>query len=283
MLQTGISSLRELESAKQAPTPETEGTGRDDNHLNADKNRYRRMMEQMPEAFRNPSDLAAGIHIATTDEEINRIEAFMADKLEQQGLPREWAEVGIVYEDQYTMILRDAVTFQPGSIPGTYTRHMEPAGVPGVVVLPVLDGKVCMVRLFRHSQRDYSLELPRGYGRSDETPAESAARELREETGGTAHAMHFMGYASPDTGITGTPVAVFYADLESLGDITEEQEAIEGVVLLDIKEFAGMIKSGAIQDSFTLAAAMKAVVYGHISLEELREGAGLAPEAQAMI
>ena len=70
----------------------------------------------------------------------------------------------------------------------------EPTGVrakrevithPGsVVVLPVLpDGKIVMVRQYRHATRQYLWELVAGRKEPDETPKQGAARELLEETG----------------------------------------------------------------------------------------------------
>ena len=56
---------------------------------------------------------------------------------------------------------------------------------PGsVVVLPVLDdGRVVLIRQYRHATRQYLWELVAGRIDAGETPKRAAARELLEETG----------------------------------------------------------------------------------------------------
>src|SRR5271169_3970406 len=71
---------------------------------------------------------------------------------------------------------------------------IEPSGLrtkrevithPGsVVVLPVLpDGRIVMIRQYRHATRQYLWELVAGRKEPEETPKQGAARELLEETG----------------------------------------------------------------------------------------------------
>src|SRR5260370_9030433 len=71
---------------------------------------------------------------------------------------------------------------------------IEPSGVrairevithPGsVVVLPVLpDGRILLIRQYRHATRQYLWELVAGRMDPGETPKAAAARELIEETG----------------------------------------------------------------------------------------------------
>lgn len=55
-----------------------------------------------------------------------------------------------------------------------------------VHVLPVLtDGRLLLVRQWRHGGNTFSLELPGGVLDAGETPEEGARRELREECGAT--------------------------------------------------------------------------------------------------
>lgn len=55
--------------------------------------------------------------------------------------------------------------------------------VTGVAILPVLDGKLGLLRIYRHPIRSYSWEVPRGFIDADEQALVSALRELEEETG----------------------------------------------------------------------------------------------------
>jgi len=70
---------------------------------------------------------------------------------------------------------------------GKYVRIEVPSRQAGAVVLPVdkNTGEVLLVTQFRHPQRRYLTEVPRGFGMLgiDRTAYETAKRELKEETG----------------------------------------------------------------------------------------------------
>jgi ADP-ribose pyrophosphatase len=55
---------------------------------------------------------------------------------------------------------------------------------PSVMVVPVTaDGRVILVRQYRHNLHGYGLELPAGNVSKGEQPEKAARRELEEETG----------------------------------------------------------------------------------------------------
>jgi len=55
--------------------------------------------------------------------------------------------------------------------------------VPQVVILPIVEASVLMVKVKRHLINDETWELPAGGGLDSEAPVEAARRELEEETG----------------------------------------------------------------------------------------------------
>ena len=65
------------------------------------------------------------------------------------------AKLGIVLQDRWITVVRDLVEFTNGSQTG-YNRIINTAalekGAAGAVVLPVMDGKVLLIRIFRHRQ-----------------------------------------------------------------------------------------------------------------------------------
>jgi len=70
-----------------------------------------------------------------------------------------------------------------------------------VMVVPVTDeGRLVLVKQWRHNLKRDTLELPAGAVDGDERPADAAVRELEEET----------GYALSD-GVELTPLGTFYS------------------------------------------------------------------------
>ena len=202
-----------------------------------------------PNLFANPP--GAGFVILLDEDEIRKAEAQMAQWLESKSMPAKWAHVGIVYRDQYRMILRDAVRF-PNGLLGTYVRIVR-NGVPGVIVFPIYQGQILLIRHFRHSTRTWHIEVPRGYGEEGSSGEENARRELKEEIGATISRLVSLGQAYPDTGAFSEYNTFFYAEVETYGAI-EADEAIVELLPTPIPEFERMIRENEIEDGFTITA-----------------------------
>lgn len=184
---------------------------------------YFNLIQKYPEAFGRTGCWKLGeIEIATQPEEIKRIEKFVSQRFIRMGYPEEIAQkysaCGIVAEDHYWIWIRDAVTF-PGGIPGTYDRIIrksELSGVHGTVILPVLENKKILVIVnFRHATRSWEMELPRGARKNQETPEQTAARQLDEETGCLAKEFTYLGDVAPSTSIINGTIPVYFARIVS--------------------------------------------------------------------
>lgn len=222
---------------------------------------YLHLARTHPRLFVNPG--GNGFTILLDAGAISRVEAEMGMSLEKRGHPREWAEVGIVFKDQYILMLRDAVRFPDGSV-GTYIRIVDTDdGARGVAVLPVCDGKVVILRHFRHATREWHLEIPRGFGARGSSSEESARRELLEETGGSASRLVPLGPLHVNTGISSECVDLFYAEMPSTA-AADAHEAITEILRLSQEDFREMIGSGRITDSFTIAAHSRASFAGFL-------------------
>jgi ADP-ribose pyrophosphatase len=94
-----------------------------------------------------------------------------------------------------------------------YTLH----ATDWVIVVPVTenaDGEKCflLVRQWRHGAGKMSLEFPGGVMDAGETPAESAARELLEETGFRAGTLTAASSISPNPAIMDNTCHIFFAE-----------------------------------------------------------------------
>lgn len=97
----------------------------------------------------------------------------------------ELIEERLVHESPYVRVYDDRVRF-PSGHEGTQFRFRWKAPY-GVVALPVLeDGSIALVEVYRHGDRRWRLEAPRGFGDAGLTPAQAVAREAREELGFSA-------------------------------------------------------------------------------------------------
>lgn len=212
---------------------------------------YEKLIEDRPELFKN--------------EEYVPIRVLTDKKSRQEIEEKTGKKTGIVYEDDYILLLRDAVQFSSGSY-GTYLRVFNKGMHGGTVVLPVTkSGKVLLVRHFRHTSRSYHYELPRGMATEGYTNDENARKELKEETNAEPITLTFLGEAYPDSGLLGHKVAFYHAQIsESDLKINDVDEGITEFLLIPYKELKDRIARGEIQDGFTLTALYLAEIKGAI-------------------
>jgi ADP-ribose pyrophosphatase len=221
---------------------------------------YLALVEKRPEMFVNPP--GAQITILLDKEGIREAEEHMTRVLKEQGLPTLWARVGIAFQDQYLLLLRDAVRFPDGT-PGTYSRLVEREHyAPGVVILPVHQQHVLLVRHFRHATRTWHLEVPRGFGTKGLVSEENASSELRDEIGATSFSLTSLGQVHPDTGMLAEKIELFYADVASYSGTRDVREGITGVLPVSVADFEELIRDNRITDGFTLAAYARAKLRG---------------------
>jgi ADP-ribose diphosphatase len=144
---------------------------------------------------------------------------------------------------------------------------LEPSGVrtsrefithPGsVVVLPVLpDGKIVLIRQYRHAARQYMWELVAGRIDAGESPKKAAARELIEETGYRAKKFKIFLDIFPSPGFLEERMYILLAEQVTPGEAKpEEDEKIEPKSCTR-RELERMIGSGKIIDAKTIAGLL---------------------------
>lgn len=129
-----------------------------------------------------------------------------------------------------------------------------------VVMVPIdADDNVIMVRQYRYAVGEALLEAPAGKCDGKESPAETAQRELQEETGYKAGDLRFMASYWTGPGLLTEYMHAFLAlDLEesSLAADDDEKIVVECVPLGRVHD---MIRDGTIQDGKTIATLLMAL------------------------
>lgn len=119
---------------------------------------------------------------------------------------------------------------------------------PGAsVIVPVTaTGEIVLIRQYRHNLRQTVWEVPAGGLEENETPAENARKELREEIGGKAASMEFVGQFFTSPGRSNAVTHVFLARGVQLGERQLEATEQIAVVPVPIREAMRMVRSGEI-------------------------------------
>lgn len=203
--------------------------------------RYLRLAADRPELFAPSDQIPLCLEEAT-------LRAFAA----ASGKP-----VGVVYDNlPYYLVLADLCVGEGGRL-YTYARVIYPhSDSNGVVVIPRMGERFGLLSIFRHPPRAESGgEFPRGFA-EDLTPAENAAKELREEIGARVapEELEYLGDIQSDTGLSAGRVQVFLARVEAAAVPADNGEGIHGLRWVTEEELRAEIAGGTITDGLTLAA-----------------------------
>jgi ADP-ribose pyrophosphatase len=159
----------------------------------------------------------------------------------------------IIYHGPVFGIRRDEL-MEPGGV--RTTREMITHS-GSVVVLPVLpDGRVVLIRQYRHAARQFLWELVAGRIDEGESPRKAAARELIEETGYRAKRFQIFLDFFPSPGFLEERMFVLLADGLTEGQAQpEEDEKIESRAY-ELEELEQMIQKRVIRDGKTIAGLL---------------------------
>jgi ADP-ribose pyrophosphatase len=160
--------------------------------------------------------------------------------------------IGVVYASSFHLLVVDLVQQGDGA-PFAYERLLPAVPRGAVVMLPFLDGKLVLLRQYRHALRREQLAFPRGFAEQGLSFEENAVKELTEELGCQVCSTAFCGQVVADSGVDGTSVHVYACTIQDL-HIRPGYEGIQDVTIVTPAELEAMVHSGQIDDGLTLAA-----------------------------
>lgn len=150
----------------------------------------------------------------------------------------------------------------------TEFQVLNPSGKPGIYgvvhfknyaigIVPYQDNYIWLVGQYRYPLKRYSWEIIEGGGNMNNSPLESAARELKEETGMTAEnytpivEMHLSNSVTDEWSIVYLATGLTEGEAEP-----EETEALQ-IRKVSLEEAYEEVEKGIITDSLSVAAIYK--------------------------
>jgi 8-oxo-dGTP pyrophosphatase MutT (NUDIX family) len=159
----------------------------------------------------------------------------------------------IAFDNEWCTVHKDVVELPSGKIIDDYYVNIRP---DVVLVFPITtDGKVIMVRQYKHGAKEILLEFPGGvFDPAEELASIAALRELREETGYFSSNMQELGVVYDNPTKDTNKIFFFLAhnaekrhDTEF--DVTEDIETVQ----IPINEIPALIKAQKIRVSGSIA------------------------------
>jgi 8-oxo-dGTP pyrophosphatase MutT (NUDIX family) len=160
-------------------------------------------------------------------------------------------------------VIAREVEFAPGAPPEIYHAVGQQDYLAIVALTP--DGRLPIVRQYRPALEAFTWELPAGLVDPGEDPAQGCARELLEETGYPARAVHPLGSAAACTSRLSNRIHSFFVGTgERVADFTPEPGMT--VALKSPAELADLIKRGEFTLQLHLGALKLAELHNFLKL-----------------
>lgn len=197
---------------------------------------YEQLMKDRPEEFKNKGTIKI-------IKNVNTIKRYMKDKK---------TKLGVVYKSKFNMMVVDLVKDYENRI-FQYERIIPTVKKGAVVVLPIYEDQVVLLKQYRHALRDYQYSIPRGYGEEGVSAEENVKKEIAEELGADAYDVKYLGTCVADSGLSGNKVSIYMCNIKNY-NIRSGYEGIKEAVCVKIQDLPLWIRDGKINDGFTLSA-----------------------------
>lgn len=155
--------------------------------------------------------------------------------------------------NQYIRVTKEHITLPDGKPLGEYFMVERKSFV---VIVPLVDGGIVLVRQYRPAAGKYIWNLPMGFMEDCETPEDTAARELKEETGLAAR-LEKIGELMPAASFMRQTCHVFVArDCVKKGEKSDDE--IDAQAIFSVDEVLKDITEGRMIDMTSVAAILLA-------------------------
>jgi ADP-ribose pyrophosphatase len=159
----------------------------------------------------------------------------------------------VLYQGKVFSLKRDTV-IEPGGVQVERDIIEHPGSV---VVLPIFkDGRILLIRQYRHSVGEYLWELVAGRKEPKESPAAGARRELVEETGYRAKRLRKLMRVVPTPGFVNEWMWIFAAEGLTEGAAQPEEDEKITPRIFTLKEVEKMIERGTLRDAKSICGIL---------------------------
>jgi ADP-ribose pyrophosphatase len=168
-------------------------------------------------------------------------------------MPRQLLDSQNIYSGVVFEIARDRLREDSGQeIVREVVRH--PGGAGGVPLFA--DGRIALVKQYRHPAGRDLLEIPAGKIDAGERPESCAAREIEEELGVRVGRIEKLAEFYSTPGFCEEKLFVYLAtDLEASVQKLDHDETVE-IVYLSLAEAWQLVERGEIEDAKTIIALL---------------------------
>ena len=176
------------------------------------------------------------------------------------SVPAEQLASEELYAGRVFRLHRDTVRFPDGTEqPFDIARHPGASAIVPFLNDPAGDEpQLLLLRQYRYAAGGYIYEIPAGRLDGDESPAECAARELKEETGCTAETLEPLVTMFTTPGFTDEVIHLFMATGLTHGQTEREADEFADLVVMRLSEALELIRTGDILDAKTVLGLLYA-------------------------
>jgi ADP-ribose pyrophosphatase len=160
-------------------------------------------------------------------------------------------------------IIEREVEFAQGAKPELYHAVGQSDYIAIVALTP--EGRIPIVRQYRPALERFTWELPAGMVEKGEDAAACCKRELLEETGYPAKAVHALGELAPCTARLSNRIHSFFVDTGLRSEKQVGETGIE-VRLVTPEVLAAQILAGEFDLQLHIGAILLAGMRGHLDL-----------------